>query len=166
MSALADAIGQARMGRSTIGPWADRMDALYAEMRAILFGMAEEDAIATTTAEGLRRLVDSVYLSMRGGEDGVGPQDAGSLLKVAASLDGQRAFGDIFPELAGAAISLDRLRADKLHDGFSGLDRVVVDEVQDLTMMEICVLVELCRAIARRRGHAPASSLPVTRDRR
>ena len=154
-SALADAIGQARIGRATLGPWADRVDALYAEMRAVLFGMAVEDSRATTTAEGLRRLADSVYLSMRGDEDGLGPRAARSLLKVAASLEGRGAFGDIFPELAGAAISLDRLRANRLPDGFSGLDRVVVDEAQDLTLVEIGVFVELCRAIARHRGHSP-----------
>ena len=156
MSALADAIGQARMGRSTIGPWADRVDALHAEMRAVLFGMAVEDSRATTTAEGLRRLADSDYLSMRGGEDGVGPRAARSLLEVAATLERRGALGDVFPELAGAARSLDRLTADTLPDGFSDLDRVVVDEAQDLTLVEAAVFVELCRAIARRRGHAPS----------
>ena len=155
MSALAHAIGQARMGRTTLGPWAGRMDALHAEMRAVLFGMALEDSRLTATSEGLRRLADSDYLSMRGCEDGVGPRAARSLLKIAASLDERGALGDIFPELAGAAISLDRLTANRLPDGFSGLDRVVVDEAQDHTLVEIGVFVELCRAIARHRGHSP-----------
>ena len=155
MSALAEAIGRARMGRATIGPWADRVDALYAEMRAVLFGMAVEESKSTTTAEGLRRLVDSDYLSMRSGEDGVGARAASSLLEIAATLERRGALGDIFPELAGAARSLDRLSADALPDGFSDMDRVVVDEAQDLTLVEAAVFVELCRAIARHRRHSP-----------
>ena len=40
-------------------------------------------------------------------------------------------------------------------EGFERFDRVVVDEVQDLTLLETAVVVELCRAIARARGRAP-----------
>ena len=156
MAALTDAIGLARIGRSTLGPWADRTDALYAEISAVLFGMAVEDARATTTGEGLRRLANSNYRSLRGGVEGVGTRAAESLLEVVASLDRRRTLGGIFPELARSAKSLDRLRADMLPDGFAELDRVVVEEAQDLTLVEIGVFAELCRAIGKRRGYAPS----------
>ena len=60
-----------------------------------------------------------------------------------------------FPELAAATAAIGRLRDDELPEGFADFDRVVVDEVQDLTLLETAVVVELCLAIARRRGHAP-----------
>ena len=68
---------------------------------------------------------------------------------------GPDAFVCIFPELAAAATAIRRLRDDELPEGFAEFDRVVVDEVQDLTLLETAVVVELCLAIARRRGHAP-----------
>lgn len=39
--------------------------------------------------------------------------------------------------------------------GFINFDRIVVDEIQDLTLLEMAVVVELCRAIARHREYAP-----------
>ena len=65
------------------------------------------------------------------------------------------AFARIFPELAAATAAIARLRDDELPEGFDKIDRVVVDEVQDLTVLETAVVVELCLAITRRRGHAP-----------
>jgi hypothetical protein len=35
------------------------------------------------------------------------------------------------------------------------IDRIVVDEVQDLTLLEASVIIELCRAIERNRGYGP-----------
>ncbi len=61
----------------------------------------------------------------------------------------------IFPELAAATAAVGRLRDGELPEGFADFDRVVVDEIQDLTLLETAVVVELCLAIARRRGHAP-----------
>ena len=62
------------------------------------------------------------------------------------------AFGRIFPELAAATT---RLRDDELPEGIDKIDRIVVDEVQDLTVLETAVVVKLCLAIGRRRRHAP-----------
>ena len=61
----------------------------------------------------------------------------------------------MFPELAAAAEATIRLRRDEIPDWLDGFDRIAVDEIQDLTLTEIAVIVELCRAIARRRGYPP-----------
>ena len=156
MAALNEAIGLARIGRSTLGPWSGRIEALYAEIRAVLLGTAVEDAITATTSDGLRRLAAQDYLSRRGGAGGVGPKAAQSLLEIVELLDRRKTLADIFPELAGTSFSLDALRADMLPEGFSEIDRVVVDEVQDLTLVEIGVFADLCLAIARHRGYSPS----------
>ena len=61
----------------------------------------------------------------------------------------------VFPELVAATGAIGRLRDDELPEGFDDFDRIVVDELQDLTLLETAVVVELCRAIGRRHGRAP-----------
>ena len=105
-------------------------------------------------AGDLVRLSDAAYRDRRADDCGVGRAAASALLTVAAHLEPD-AFARVFPELAAAAAAVARLRDDELAAGFADFDRVVVDEAQDLTLLETAVVVELCLAVARRRGHAP-----------
>ena len=136
------------------GPWKNRRDALHAELRAILFGRAIPGETGCAVERGVARLGDDAYRELRGDHDGVGPKAARALLKVARFLpaDGVRA---VFPELVAATRAIGRLRDDELPEGFDDFDRIVVDELQDLTLLETAVVVELCRAIGRRQGRAP-----------
>ena len=143
-----------RLGRDMAGPWKTRLDAMHAELRAILLGRAIPGEAGCTTERGVARLADDAYTRLRGGYDGVGNKAARALLKVARALPPD-AVRTVFPELASAARAIERLRDDAVPAGFDAFDRVVVDEVQDLTLAETAVVVELCRAIARRRGRAP-----------
>ena len=143
-----------RLGRDMSGPWKTRLDALHAELRAILFGRAIPGEAGCTTERGVARLGDDAYGELRGGQDGVGGKAARALLKVARALPPD-AVRTVFPELASAGRAIERLRDDTVPEGFETFDRVVVDEVQDLTLVETAVVVELCRAIARRHGRAP-----------
>ena len=115
-------------------------------------------------AGGLVRLSDATYRDRRAGDDGVGRAAASALLKVAEHV-GPDAMVSIFPELAAATAAVGRLRDGELPEGFAEFDRVVVDEVQDLTLLETAVVVELCLAIAHRRGHAPLSVLEIDATR-
>ena len=143
-----------RLGRDMAGPWKNRRDALHAELRAILFGRAIPGETGCAAERGIARLDDDTYRGLRGDHDGVGPKAARALLKVARFLpaDGVRA---VFPELVAATRAIGRLRDDELPEGFDDFDRIVVDELQDLTLLETAVVVELCRAIGRRYGRAP-----------
>ena len=143
-----------RLGRDMAGPWKNRRDALHAELRAIFFGRAIPGETGCVAERGIARLDDDAYRDLRGDHDGVGPKAARALLKVARFLpaDGVRA---VFPELVAATRAIGRLRDDELPEGFDDFDRVVVDELQDLTLLETAVVVELCRAIGRRQGRAP-----------
>ena len=143
-----------RLGRDMAGPWKNRREALHAELRAILFGRAVPGETGCVTERGIARLDEAAYRDLRGDYDGVGPKAAKTLLKVARFLpaDGVQA---VFPELVAATRAIGRLRDDDLPEGLDDFDRIVVDEVQDLTLLETAVVTELCRAIARRRGRAP-----------
>ena len=82
-----------RLGRDMAGPWKNRRDALHAELRAILFGLAIPGEAGCATERGIARLTDDAYRDFRGDYDGVGPKAAKALLKVARFLpaDGVRA---------------------------------------------------------------------------
>ena len=151
-----------RLGRDMAGPWARRQHALHAELRAVYFGRAIPGDRGCVTDHGIACLSDGTYGALRGedngftGAAGVGVKAAKALLKVAQRLarDPGR-VGSVFPELVAATRAIERLRADELPEGFEAFDRIVVDEVQDLTLLETAVVVELCGAIARARGRAP-----------
>ncbi len=145
---------RARRGRRQAGPWTNRDAALHAEVRAMLLGLAVPGDTHSIPAGGLVRLSDATYRDRRAGDDGVGRAAASALLKVAEHV-GPEAMVSVFPELAAATAAVGRLRDGALPEGFADFDRVVIDEVQDLTLLETAVVVELCLAIARRRGHAP-----------
>lgn len=145
----------ARLGPHELGPWAGREAALHAEVRAFLLGRALPGDADCLAAGDVVRLSDGAYRGRRGGRGGVGKRAAGALLRVLAVVEQESSLAAIFPELAAAAQAIECLRADELPEEFLDFDRVVVDEVQDLTLLEIAVIVEYCRAVARNRGHAP-----------
>ena len=145
-----------RLGRDMAGPWARRQHALHAELRAIFFGRAIPGDPGSVTDHGIACLSDGAYRALQGDPDVAGDKAAKALLKVAQRLArDRRRVGEVFPELVAATRAIERLRGDEVPEGFEGFDRIVVDEVQDLTLLETAVVVELCRAIARARGRAP-----------
>ena len=144
--------------RDLMGPWAGREEALYAEMRAFLLGYAIPEVGEATNCGRLLRLSDQAYCQLRGSDSGVGSAAAASFLKIInAAIDASPddVFDSVFPELAAAVEAIERLHRDELPDGFGAFDRIVIDEVQDLTLIEVSAVLGLCDAIARRRGQWP-----------
>ncbi len=137
-----------------LGPWAGREYALYAEMRALLVGCAVPALYACRPCNGVNLLSDAAYNALGSRSGGVGPQAAKALLNFVKMLPADL-LTVLFPDLSLAAAAIQRLRADDVPTRWSALDRIVVDEVQDLTALEIAVTLELCAAIRRRRGYGP-----------
>ncbi|MCY4652343.1 MAG: hypothetical protein OXC95_04175 [Dehalococcoidia bacterium] len=162
-AAFEQALIRTRSRPADLGVWAGREDALYSEVRAVLLGRAIPDDSGCTYIDSptgetrLYRLTDAEYGRVRGGRNGVGDAAARSLLTIAERLqrNSTAELEKALPELAAAADSVRRLRQGHLPRGFDEFDRIVVDETQDLTLAEIAVVTELCRAIALRRGRAP-----------
>ena len=137
----------AEVSRGASKQWTNRPSALHAELRAVLYGRAipgEPDCIMDS---GIARLNDDAYYASRGNPSGVGPKAASALLKVAHTLPAN-VLDAVFPELVSATRAIERLRDSRPPEGFEDFGRIVVDEVQDLTLLESAVVVELCRAIA------------------
>ena len=133
------------------GPWRNRMDALHAELRAVLFGCAVPGMYECDGNDA--RLSDAAYL--RGGVSSVGPGAGNHVLELLRRSGWLGWYADVFPEIAAAGSALARLNKGRLPDGLRDFDRIVVDEVQDLTLLEAAVVAQYCRVLAARRGHAP-----------
>ena len=157
-------LGTIRVGRDTFGPWADRESHLFAELRAVMLGKALPYESGSVTIGdwdsrngNLWRLTDDEYIKLRSGNKGIGKSAARALVTIIDLIERRSApeLAEIFPEFVAASRAINELRNDYFPESLADIDRVVVDEIQDLTLVEITTLVELCLAISRQRGLAP-----------
>ena len=161
-AAFDQALARSQVSPAEMGAWSSRRDALYAETRAILLGRAvpgeNSDWITANGGGKLARLTDSEYMRQRGG-DGASESAARDMLTIAERL-GRRSASQLlnaFPELAAAAEAVEILKSERprLPSALAGLNRVAVDEVQDMTLAETAAIVELCLAVEKQSGRAP-----------
>lgn len=146
------------LSAKTLGPWAGRLIELHAEIRARLLGRALAHTPSCVEQGGVLRLSDDIYLSERGtplSAGGIGAEAAQAVLATVNALKERTTLGTLFPELAAALQALTIVRDKPLASALHDIDRIVIDEVQDLTLIETDVIVELCRALARQRGTSP-----------
>ena len=142
--------------QSTIGPWRNRDYALYAELRSMYIGRALPEIARGNNTPTTICLTNEEYRELRAGKgrDGIGQEAISAFLSIANKIS-QETLAAWFPDLAAAAAAFIGLHNGKIPEGYSELDRIVVDEIQDLTLLETAVIVELCRAVANKRGRAP-----------
>ena len=147
-----EAVDRTALGQAELGAWRNREDALFAEVRAELFGAVVPEISDFERVGGLLRLTGDAYRLDRRGA--IGSKALAGVLKVAKALRPET-IESVFPELVAATAAIDRLRDGSLPEGFDHFDRIVVDEVQDLTLLETSVVVEHCRAIADKTDRVP-----------
>ncbi len=148
---ILDAFLQAihRLPDSELGPWKSRRETLFAELRAFLIGHA-------TVPDGLEpvpRLSDEAYRALRG--ETIGGECVRALLRIYRLLKQRGRLGTLFPEFVAVKAAHERLAAGTLPDRYERFDRVVLDEVQDLTPCEMSVILAFCHCMASRTGRAP-----------
>ena len=146
------AVFETKLGPADLGVWREREDALFAEVRAVLLGASVPGDSESTAVGSHTRLGDRAYRRLRA--KALGTNAADSALKIVDALQ-PGTLDRIFPELAAASSAVARLHRGDIPEGYDDFDRVVVDEAQDLTLLEMSVVVELCRGIARARGRTP-----------
>lgn len=133
--------------RAHLGPWDGRIDELYAELHAHAVGQALPipfRGIPPTDGLVMPRMN---YVALR--EEALGGQGARKAAQVAAQLATSNLIEQLFPGPARAHRALDRLRTDpSAIKRFVEVDCVFVDECQDLTLVELQLLVRLCAEIS------------------
>ncbi len=138
------------------GPWRHRSELrseeLYAELHAHLIGAAMPVAFAGRRACGVPTLSEADYRSLR---EAIGPKAIEGALLVLRKLP-----PDVVRRLFAAPVAAFE-RARGLQDGSTVLDArfsfdwVLVDEVQDLTLAEQWLLVDVAARSGKTRGVIP-----------
>lgn len=136
-----------RLGPVLLGPWHGRERGLFAEMRGYLLGRAEPGVDSTEGTGLIHRLTDQAYVSLRAGA--IGKAAAKAVGRLYDTLQAKISFESLFPEFVAASEAIQKLRNDQIPQGLEHFDRLVIDEVQDLSAIESTVMLEACRAIAR-----------------
>jgi hypothetical protein len=131
----------------SLGSWSNNIDALYDEMHAHLVGAAVPETSGRFPKAENVRLPDSAYRAQRLRYIGTA---ADSVLEAARRLDrvGEGPLADrYFPELALAWRAAQALAkgSHKINAEFLDYGCVAVDEIQDLTPLEVFVVLALAR---------------------
>ena len=138
--------------RDQISPWQRAHEALWSEVRAHLVGRALPFQLEARQqpAATLSVLDRATYLALRQGEIGI------SAATTAWRLGQRFIEAQQHPSLhVRARQVLERLERGALDGRLRALDGLVVDELQDLTLLQQAVLVEAVRRIGQLRDVAP-----------
>lgn len=135
-------------------PWEDHPAELYAELHAHFVGRALPVPFRGQPAFAGPVLGAAAYVAAR--REVIGEQAARSAGAVGDYLWQAKALARLTPGPLLARAALDGLRmGTALPERLRGLDWIFVDEVQDLTLVEALLLVELAVRIGRERGCLP-----------
>lgn len=146
---------RALQGEPRLGPWRHHMTALYAELRAHYWGRA-----LPIEFRGMGAGVDAASRERSFRERRapvIGEAAVEAALRAAAALSAKarlRLFGDL-ERVARIAEALAARGAEALPEELRSLGAVLVDEVQDLTLVEALVGVLVAHAAARGTGMRP-----------
>ena len=154
------ALGSLGLRHDQYGPWKGNEGALYAEIRSTLLGRAvpgEPDS--RVMANGMSRLNGKDYLELRGHPNGVGETAAQCALQVLWALEKSADMASLFPEMFAAAAALRQLKDNGPPRRFEGVNRIIFDEVQDISLLEANVIVELGLALTQTYRQQPLISI-------
>ena len=138
------------------GAWAREPQALHAELRSMLLGGATSpEAGSSTVQDGCLRLTEAGYRRRRAQRARLDDRSLRTLVRAAEILPAGT-VAEVFPELAAAYEALVRLAdADGVPERYADMDRIVVDEAQDLTLTETAVIARLCARTGELTGRTP-----------
>jgi hypothetical protein len=142
-----------------LGPWQGRLHELYDELHAHAVGRALPVAWRSLPPSDGPIVERDAYLALR--HDVLGKPAARVAATIAEHLRDAGLIEHLFPGPARARRALARLgenpaRAARHH---ADIDCLFIDEVQDLTTVELLVLVRLCRTVGQLQDRPPPTLL-------
>ena len=137
---------------ATLGPWKKYPQTLYTELRAHVLGRTFPPGYALPAGQLNERLFrqDTFSAAAYAADRELHLSDAELAWRLADRLQ-DRSF---FLDQRAAYQGIERLRKGKSPAWLADLDALVIDEVQDLTLLQIALLGELVRERMRRRPNA------------
>ena len=138
-----------------IGNWRNHIHCLYAEVRAIMFGMANP----ALDGSRITRLDAESYLELR--RDTL-RADADFVPRIINRIIDSLQPDAWIPELLAASDVIKSMCANGISDDFLRYDTIVVDEVQDLTQIELTALMNFHERLSikrREEGREPVRLL-------
>lgn len=129
----------------SLGPWERNIATLLLELRAHKFGLIPNtiDLANNTTEKKSINTFEYNEIERRNFLEEKSIETLTRLLSWKGGLDGE----SLFPDLQGALNALCSLEMGKFPDTFRDFNAIVVDEIQDLTILEQKVIVQLARCI-------------------
>jgi hypothetical protein len=131
-----------------IGDWRKFNKCLHAEARAVIYGMA----VPAADSDSISCLRPDEYIRIRGEELGSYAEKVPWIINDISSGLTEELW---IPELVAASDVIRCLENYNLPEGLADFDTIVVDEVQDLTRLELRALLKFHTFITRERGEAP-----------
>jgi len=141
-----------RAFRPQLGKWQRRSDELYAELHAYAFGMAVPLEFRSVPASKKRHIGRDAYVELR--KSALSKKVAGHAVEAAKYLEDRGLVDELFPSVSAARRLLDNSVVD-LPDEFVGYSAVMIDEVQDLTVVEAMFVMSVVGRIGRQSGQMP-----------
>jgi hypothetical protein len=126
--------------REILGAWVGHEKELFSEIRAHFIGALH---FGTSTDLYLQSAKDRIE------------KYGNPVPKVVNFLKETSSIEKIFPELYFSNLAIKRLSDGFLPGSLEGLTRIVVDEIQDLSAIELQVFIQLCKTIHSKSGIAP-----------
>ncbi len=130
---------------------------LYVELRARLYGGAVHHLSSDLPRGQLPKLSPKEYRGARGKGVANMPNESEVVLSLAEAMEDEGYFRECFPELLAARAAWQSFHGGEIPPRLAGVEQIVVDECQDLTLLETAALIELARAI----GNQPGKAAPT-----
>ena len=131
-----------------IGNWKKHDHCLFAEARAIMFGMAKPEQ----DDKEISHLDAQSYLHLRGDTLGSAAENVPNIVNKISNLLRPHKW---IPELLAASDAIKSMRVNGIPESLNQFDTIVVDEVQDLTRLELRALMDFHAHLSIARGEPP-----------
>ena len=158
--AFREAIAAAHIQPRTLGAWSQITPALFAEIRSVIAGQAIPGAHGSSftnppqNSDIIPHLTKTHYQALRHQLEPADTHAAYEAFRIIVT-NAHPQLVESLPELHAANIAIRALRTTNVYQPFLHYDRIVIDEVQDLTNVEFQVFIELILAIKRHSRRTP-----------
>ena len=144
-----------KRSKKLYGPWFNKSNALFSEIRAHLVGSIKLSDIKRINGNIPLESILKSYSQDERVIKRLGKPAVDTLCNIVVEIEQERSLVSLFGELDYSAQATNILKNGNIPERFKTITRVVVDEIQDLTLLELNVFLELSSVIQKASGRRP-----------